>query len=77
MKIEIDVDGLLGSYASDPVVKQELTRAATLVLTAAQERDLKKTAVFGRGFDGEAVKASTELADRRNAEFEATFGRKA
>ena len=75
MRVEIEIsDGMLASYASAPGVQQELSRAATLVLMAAQERDQRKNVIIGRGIDPAAVRASIELTDKRNAEFEATFG---
>jgi hypothetical protein len=71
VKVEIEV----GEYADNVAVMQDIHRAVTLVLIAAEEADRKRVVPIGRGYDGNAVRASMELADKQKAAHEATFGK--
>jgi hypothetical protein len=61
---------------TDPVLKQELSRAVELVLQSARQRHFGKNHFNGRGFDAEAVRHTADLKERQKAEHEAAFGGK-
>jgi hypothetical protein len=62
--------------ADDPILKSDINRAVESALQAARTRFYNKGTIFGRGYDGNAVAASADLAIKQADQFEKDFGRR-